>query len=103
MDDKIYTIILDSGITIENLSVNGNCYCSQNELAPELFGKRILELTISDGMTDTIMKNVKLKQVTLPGYDGYWFVLVPIPGEELKYNQLRSDLEYLSMMLDVEI
>lgn len=102
MDEKIYTITLKDGTQIENLRVNGNNFISQEQINPEIFDGNLGEVTINDGENDEVHENMGLVQVTQMG-DEYWFVLRDIPASEIANEKLRSDLDYLAMMTDVEI
>lgn len=102
MDEKIYTITLKDGTQIENLRMNGNNFISQEQINPEIFDGNLGEVTINDGENDEVHENMELVQVTQMG-DEYWFVLRDIPASEIANEKLRSDLDYLTMMTDVEI
>lgn len=102
MDEKIYTITLDDGTQIENLRMNGNNFISQEEIDPDIFDGNLGTVTINDGETDEVHENMGLVQVTQMGEE-YWFVLRDIPISEIERSKLRSDLDYLAMMADVEI
>lgn len=102
MDEKIYTITLKDGTQIENLRMNGNNFISQEQINPEIFDGNLGEVTINDGENDEVHENMGLVQVTQMG-DEYWFVLIDVPAYEIANEKLRSDLDYLAMMIDVEI
>ena len=102
MDEKIYTITLRDGTQIENLRMNGNNFISQEQINPEIFDGNLEKVTINDGENDEVHENMGLVQVTQMG-DEYWFVLRDIPASEIANEKLRSDLDYLAMMADVEI
>lgn len=102
MDEKIYTITLKDGTRIENLRMNGNNFISQEQINPEIFDGNLGEVTINDGENDEVHENMGLVQVTQMG-DEYWFVLIDVPAYEIANEKLRSDLDYLAMMIDVEI
>ena len=102
MDEKIYTITLEDGTQIEHLRMNGNNFISQEQINPEIFDGNLGEVTINDGENDEVHENMGLVQVTQMG-DEYWFVLRDVPASEIANEKLRSDLDYLAMMADVEI
>lgn len=102
MNEKIYTITLEDGTQIENLRMNGNNFISQKQIDPEIFDGNLGEVTINDGENDEIHENMGLVQVLQMG-DEYWFVLRDVPASEIANAKLRSDLDYLAMMADVEI
>lgn len=102
MDEKIYTITLKDGTQIENLRMNGNNFISQEQINPEIFDGNLEKVTINDGENDEVHENMGLVQVTQMG-DEYWFILRDIPASEIANEKLRSDLDYLAMMTNVEI
>lgn len=102
MDEKIYTITLRDGTQIENLRMNGNNFISQEQINPEIFDGNLEKVTINDGENDEVHENMGLVQVAQMG-DEYWFVLRDIPASEIANEKFRSDLDYLAMMVDVEI
>lgn len=102
MDEKMYTIVLENGTTIQNLHLNGNNFVSQNPINPEIFDGNLGVVTISNGETEEIHHNMGLVQVTQME-DEYWFILRDIPENEIANAKLRSDIDYLAMMTDIEI
>ena len=102
MDEKIYTITLKDGTQIENLRMNGNNFISQEQINPEIFDGNLEKVTINDGENDEVHENMGLVQVSQMG-DEYWFILRDIPASEIANEKLRSDLDYLAMMTNVEI
>ena len=102
MDEKIYTITLEDGTRIEHLRLNGNNFISQEEIDPDVFEGNLGQVTINDGENDEVHENMGLVQVTHMGEE-YWFVLRDVPENEIANAKLRSDLDYLAMMADVEI
>lgn len=102
MNEKNYTITLEDRTKIENLRLNGNNFISQEQINPEIFDGNLGEVTINDGENNEVHENMGLVQVTQMGEE-YWFVLRDIPASEIANAKLRSDLDYLAMMADVEI
>lgn len=102
MNEKNYTITLEDRTKIENLRLNGNNFISQEQINPEIFDGNLGEVTINDGENNEVHKNMGLVQVTQMGEE-YWFVLRDVPASEIANAKLRSDLDYLAMMADVEI
>ena len=102
MDEKIYSVKLYDGTLLENLRQNGNNFISQSPISPEIFDDNCAEVTISDGVTEEVHSDMELVQVEQIG-DEYWFVLRDISVDELEKTKLRSDIEYIAMMTDVEL
>lgn len=102
MNEKIYTITLDDGTVIEPLRLNGNNFISQREITPEIFEGNLVNVTISDGEMKEIHKNMDLVQITKTENE-YWFILRDLTTSEIEKAKLRSDLDYVMMMTDIEI
>lgn len=102
MDEKIYSVTLSDGTVIDRLRMNGNNFISKDPIDPEMFEGNLAVVVINDGETEETRKNMELVQVTRMGEE-YWFVLRDVPASEIANAKLRSDLDYLAMMADVEI
>lgn len=102
MNEKIYTITLEDGTQITNLRMNGNNFVSQNPINPEIFEGKLGEVIISDGATNERHTNMELVQI-MPFEGEYYFVLIDIPESQLKERKLRSDVDYIAMMSDIDI
>ena len=102
MDEKIYSVTLSDGTVIDGLRMNGNNFISKDPIDPEMFEGNLAVVVINDGETEETRENMELVQVTRMGEE-YWFVLRDVPASEIANAKLRSDLDYLAMMADVEI
>lgn len=102
MDEKIYTITLADGTVIDNLTMNGNNFISNKVIEASIFEANCCPVTINDGTSDEVHENMDLVQVT--SVEGKsWFVLRDISEKELEQAKIKSDIEYLAMMCDVEL
>lgn len=100
--DKTYTITLEDGTTITDLKLNGNNFVSKDVITPEIFDGNLGTVTISDGEVTETHENMELAGISV--YDGeYYFVLLDIPESEIRNQKLRSDVDYIAMMVDVSI
>lgn len=102
MDEKIYSITLSDGTVIDGLRMNGNNFISKDSIDPEMFEGNLAVVVINDGETEETHENMSLVQVTRMGEE-YWFVLRDVPAAEIENARLRSDLDYVMMMTEVEI
>lgn len=102
VEEKIYTLTLEDGSKIENLHLNGNNFVSETEIDPEIFDGNLGSVTINDGERDMIYKNLALVQITQIRGKHYIF-LREISKAEMDQAKLRSDIDYLSMMSNIEI
>lgn len=102
MDEKIYRVTLADGTTLDNLTMNGNNFISEETVDATVFDGTCSPIIINDGTSDEIHKHMHLVQIM--DIDGKsWFVLRDIPQKELEQAKLKSDIEYLAMMCDVEL
>lgn len=103
MEEKIYKITLADGTEISNLKLNGNNFISKEAIDASIFADNCLPVVINDGVSDTTHPNMELVQVLeqMPGE--YWFILRDISDEELANAKMKSDIEYLAMMSNVEL
>lgn len=102
MDKKIYKITLADGTIIDNLILNGNNFISTESIDASVFEANCAPVVISDGVNDEVHENMQLVQVA--SVDGAsWIVLRDIPQKELEQMKIKSDIEYLAMMCDVDL
>lgn len=103
MGENTWTITLADGSTIENLKMNGNNFISRKEITEESFAGGLSEVTMEadDGTTETL-HHAELVQITRSGKE-YWFVLRELTSGELDQLRIRSQIEYLAMMTDVDL
>ena len=102
MDEKNYKITLNDGTEINNLKLNGNNYISTEPIDPIIFDGNCSPVVISDGTHDEIHDNMELVQITEVN-GKYWFVLRDFSADELAQIKMRSDIEYVAMMTDIEL
>lgn len=102
MDEKIYSVTLADGTTIENLRLNGNNFVSDTPIDKSIFDGNCHSVMVSDGETETIRENMECVQVTHMGEE-YWFVLRELSQEELKEAKMQASIEYIAMMCDVDL
>lgn len=102
MDEKIYRITLADGTVLDNLTMNGNNFISEEAIDAHIFDGKCSPVIINDGVNEEIHENMDLVQVTTVD-EKSWFVLRDIPQKELEQAKLKSDIEYLAMMCDVEL
>lgn len=100
--DKLYTVILHDGSTIEDLRKNGDNYISKKELSPDIFSENLIEIIeVSDDKTEHYYM-MKLAHLTKTG-DEWWFSFIPLNNYELLEIKIKSDIEYIAMMTDIDI
>lgn len=101
MEDKIYKITLADGTIIPNLSLNGNNFVSKKRVSTAMFANNMSEVIINDGDHDEVHKNMDLVQISKMGSE-YWFVLRDKTELEKWQEQVEANLDYISMMADID-
>ena len=100
--EKIYTITLADGTELSNLRLNGNNFVSDTPVMREQFEFNCSPVTISNGKYTEKHENMEL--VHLQVIDGqYYFVLLDISPEDLWKRKVTADMQYISMMTEVEL
>lgn len=102
MVKNLYSVTLENGVAIDNLIMNGNNFISKVPVTEELFDGNLGTVTISDGSKEEVHKNMDLVQITEKDNE-WWFVLRDMSNDELERAKLRSDLDYLWMMSNIEV
>lgn len=103
MNEKIYSVTLADGTIIKNLVKNGDNFISRSEIEEDLFEDNLSSVTINDGEREEVHSNMALTQVTHPNQLEWWFVLRDLTPEEISMLKLKSTVEYIAMMADVEL
>lgn len=102
MDKKIYKVTLADGTELAGLSMNGNNFISVVPIDADIFTANCSPVVISDGQKEETHEHMELVQVTVVD-DRYWFVLRDLTTAELEREKIKSDIEYIAMMCDVEL
>ena len=94
-----FTIALSNGTELKNLELNGNNFISQEEITEETF---------EDGLSPVVINGEEHEQMALVQVvrheDGrYWFILRDVTAEEIAAAKLRSDIDYLAFMSDIDL
>lgn len=100
--EKEYTITLSDGTQISGLHLNGNNFVSRDPIERSVFDGKLSRMTVSskDGSQD--FKDMRLEQIM--EYEGKYLILIlPIPESEIEKAKIYSDIEYLSMMADIDL
>ena len=100
--EKIYTVTLADGTEFSNLHLNGNNFVSDAPITKEQFEYNCSPVNISDGQWRETHENMECIQVVqMP--DGWYFILRDISPEELWKRKVTADMQYISMMTEVEL
>lgn len=106
MDAKTYTLYADGAKLAEGLTLNGNNYVSTEEIGvSELPLSFAFTVKDNDGNITEEYEHAKLlQQVQYEWDDNKWYLaFAPISEQEIKNAEFQSNLEYLAMMVDIDI
>lgn len=98
-----YTVILADETTLSNLELNGNNFIYDGNLSENIFSNNLSPVTIinSDG-TEEVHEHMELIQIQrIRGL--WWFILNDVPSDKLQLARMRSDVDYIAMMTDVDL
>ena len=95
----MYTITLDDGTEIKNLSLNGNNFISDTPLDVALFAGNMKTVRITGPGTEETHENMELVGIREDG-GKYWFVLRDLSQQELKERKMLADIAALSTTSD---
>ena len=104
--DTSYTLYADGAKLAENLTKNGTNYVSIDEVdVSELPLSFKFTAKDNDGNVTEEYEHAKLlQQVQYEWDDNKWYLaFAPISEQEIKNAEFQSNLEYLAMMVDIDI
>lgn len=102
-EEKIYTITLTDGTVITDLKMNGNNYISAVPVSADIFVDNCDPVVISDGENEETHEHMALIYGVQQRGKEYWFALRDRTTDELARLKMRSDIEYVAMMADIEL
>lgn len=93
------TIALSNGTTLTDLEMNGNNYISPEKLTEDTF---------ADGLSPVVINGEEHEQMALvqciQHADGRaWFILRDATAEEIASAKLRSDIDFIALMSDIDL
>lgn len=95
----MYTITLNDGTEIKNLSLNGNNFISDTPLDAALFFGKLQSVRITGPDMEETHENMELVGIRQDG-GKYWFVLRDLSAQELKERKMLADIAALSTTSD---
>ena len=109
MENKKYTLTIEgqnSTFKVENLTMNGSNYVSEAKVDTTAWPPTF-ELTARDEK-DTVTEAIdhaKLIQQEQYAWDGgkWYLAFAPVSPEELARAEQQSEIEYLAMMMDIDL
>ena len=103
---KLWKITLSDGTELKNLGLNGNNFISETKITQDTFKGKLSKVKFEGELYGQEFKQEceHMELVQIVHYtDGYYFVLRELSTAELKEIKMQSDIEYLSMMTDVDL
>lgn len=101
MEKKTWTITLPDGTTINDLERNCDCFISETAL-PEMTGTFTEVTATAEGEDTKTWQNAEYLECASID-DRHWFTFRELSERELTDMQIASKLEYLAMMVDVDL
>lgn len=104
--DKKYTLYADGVKLAEGLTLNGTNYVSKDEV--DISGlPKVFKLTVrdSEGNTTEEFEHAKLLQQVQYAWDDnkFYLAFAPVSQQEIMNAEFQSNLEYMAMMMDLDI
>lgn len=103
--NKTYSLFADGVKFAEKLTVNGNNYVSNSkvdtESLPDVFKLEVKDS--KDKITEVIDNARLLQQVQYTEGGEYYLSFSKVSKQELLNDKLQSNIEYLAMMVNVDI
>lgn len=100
--DAKYTITLADGTKLTDLTLNGNNFISTTPITEDMFYLNTSPVIIEWEGFESVNPNMELAHISTPVDGQWWFILSDITDLELKFLDIQSKIEYLSMMTGVD-
>lgn len=104
--EKSWKITLADGTQLKNLGLNGNNFISEEEITEDIFEGNLSSVKI-EGIEDGEKVKQEYEHMELihiiHNEDGYYFALRELSEEEVRNEKIQSNLDYLAMMVDVDL
>lgn len=102
--EESFKITLADGTQFKNLKLNGNNYISKTKITEDDFKGKLSKVIIENETEKTSEEFEHMELVQIVHYeDGYYFVLRELSEQELKDIKIQGNLDYLAMMVDVDL
>lgn len=109
MDNTTYTITLYDNTVIDNLTLNGNNYISQEDVGEDNFTvDNLHQITITQkDENGDIISTTEYTNMKCTNYwqdtDGWHIVLHELTSQELLAIDINAKLDYIAMMTDIDL
>lgn len=109
----MYRITLADGTVLDHINVNATTLVSATPIDESIFEHNLspveFEWFEDEGDVYPMMdmsgthENMAYQHIECPIEGEYWFALYDVPEEQLRYEKIMADIEYISMMTDIEL
>lgn len=108
----MYKIILADGRVLNDIEVNDTTLVSKTPIDESYFANNLspvdIELVGDRDYTDNLHieghhDNMMFQMLDSPIEGQHWFILRDVPEMDIRFAKLQADIEYLSMMTDIEL
>lgn len=106
----MYKITLADGTVLNDIGINATTLISKTPVDESIFEHNLSPVDIewiggNPPMFDISghHENMEYQHIDSPIEGEYWFSLGDVPESEIRYAQLRADIEYMSMMMDIDL
>ena len=87
----MYTVVLQDGTALENLTLNGNNFISDTLIDDSVFVDNLDTVTINDGETTQVHENMKL--IANQVFEGKsWFIIEQKTPRDIEKERLEKEL-----------
>lgn len=106
-----YTIELSDGSILNNLALNGNNFVRNSPIDKDIFNHNLSPVIITSDEQDDmalvstgVHDNMYLVKFEHEDGSNEWsFILNDISESEMQYLKTQSDVEYIALMMDIEL
>lgn len=103
MNDNPYTITFGNGTVLERVTLNSTTWVSYIPLSPAITSRTHDTIVASNGTDTQVFKLAEVRDTASPNEGEFWFHILEQDPVEVAMGQMRSDIDYLAMMNDVEL
>lgn len=101
-DESIYTITLADGTEIKNLKKNVDCFVSSEKIDESIFVGNTSPVVISNGTINVTYEHAYEPKVSEINGE-YYFAVQDIPRQQVEILELKSQLDFMAMMSDIDL
>lgn len=106
-------IILADGTILDDIVLNGTTFISKTPIDEDIFEHNLSPVDIEQVGEDSMFmfapgiighhENMVYQPIVSPVEGEFWFGLSDVSEEEMQYAKIRSNIDYIAMMTDIEL